>query len=91
MFRAIVVCEGEFEHLVEYETQEEMNAFEEGLFTGTRIYGSIKGCGIYTLEDLDGLDMGYNRDRNLVELINQYLGNKGDLDVPQSPRDNTCS
>ena len=68
-----IVAEDQFEGLVEYETVAELQAFAAGLSKGAGLYGA-GGCGLYTLEDLDGLNPNDEYDAKIIAEASGPLG-----------------
>ncbi len=71
--RGIVVCEGEFDSLVEFDTAEELVAYSNGLSHGSGLYGG-GSCNLYTKADLDSTDSLI--DDRTIRLIEQHLMRK---------------
>lgn len=75
MLKCIMVAEGEFEGVFEFETQAEITAFGSGISEGSSRYG-CGSCGTYDRSDLTGqycLDPEDHDDAAIIALIKEHI------------------
>lgn len=72
--KAVVICEGEVDEILEFKSKEEFETFRRGAEYGAGKYG-CGDFGIYCLEDIgDWLKEDNPYDKKYVEMIRGALG-----------------
>jgi hypothetical protein len=72
MVKGVMICEGEFEDVIEFDTPELLAAYSSGFSEGADKYGA-GGAGVYTRDDLKDLDAEDEDDAALIAIIEEHL------------------
>lgn len=73
IYKAITVCEDEFNEVVEFNSQLELESYAMGFCTGAGCYGAGR-VAVYTVDDIPELELSNEpADKSIIEMIKTHL------------------